>query len=176
MISREDGQQNTGSIAPAPQSKSPRESMFHRLFGANLLRCMLLIGFAVAMANSAMIPSELTEDSDLWWHLADARILTTTHHFIRVEPYSFAVAGERWSNPEWLAEIPYWLGYSLLDLRGIHLVALMGLCGNLIFLYFRSCWKSRSNQAAFWTAVLAFFLMSINGGARTIVMAYLAMS
>jgi hypothetical protein len=176
MISREDGQQNTGAIAAALHSKSPWESMFYRLFGANLLRCMLLIGFAVVMANSAFIPDEFTKDSDLWWHLADARILTTTHHFIRVEPYSFAVAGERWSNPEWLAEIPYWLGYSHLGLRGIHLAALMGLCGNLIFLYFRSCWKSRSNQAAFWTAVLAFFLMSINGGARTIVMAYLAMS
>lgn len=123
-----------------------------------------------------LVPVEFTQDSDLWWHLADARILTTTHQFIRVEPYSFAVAGQRWIDPEWLAEIPYWAGYSWLGLRGIHLFALAGLCANLLFVYFRCVWKSRNRKAAFWLAILAFFLMTVNTGARTIVIAYLALS
>ena len=160
------------------QNAAPKAaaSLFGRIFGQDLFNAALLIGLVWAIGRPMLVPSELVKDSDLWWHLADARLLTTTHHFIRVEPYSFAVAGERWINPEWLAELPYWWSYSSLGLRGIHLAALLGLAANLLFLYFRSLWKTQSRKAAFWTAVLAFFLMTVNGGARTIVIAYLALS
>ncbi len=150
--------------------------VFKGFWGQNFLNSALLIGMAVVLANAALLPKEFVEDSDLWWHLANARILTTTHHFIRLEPYSFALVGQRWTNPEWLAEMPYWLGYSFFGLRGIHLVALAGLCANLLFVYFRSSWKSHHKKASFWMAVLAFFLITVNAGARTIVFGYLAMS
>jgi hypothetical protein len=150
--------------------------IFNRLFGQNLLNSVLLVGMAVAIASPMLLPIEFAKDSDLWWHLADARILTSTHQFIRVEPYSFAVAGQRWIDPEWLSELPYWFSYSAFGLRGIHLAALAGLCANLLFLYFRSYWKSLDRKAALWTSVLAFFLMTVNTGARTIVVAYLVMS
>ncbi len=161
--------------SPAAES-GPWARVFNRIFGQDLLYSMLLIGMAVAIASTMLVPKELTQDSDLWWHLADARILTTTHHFIRAEPYSFAVAGQRWIDPEWLAEIPYWAGYSWLGLQGIHLFALALLCANLVFVYFRSVWMSRNSKAAFWMAILAFFLMTVNSGARTIVVGYLALS
>jgi hypothetical protein len=161
--------------SPAPES-GPWACVFNRIFGQDLLYSMLLIGMAVAIASPMLVPKELTQDSDLWWHLADARILTTTHHFIRVEPYSFAVADQRWINPEWLAEIPYWAGYSWRGLRGIHLFALALLSANLVFVYFRSVFAARNRKAAFWIAILAFFLMTVNSGARTIVVAYLALS
>jgi hypothetical protein len=159
-----------------PEGSGSWARFFHRCLGQDLLNVVLLVGLAVTIANATLLPNEFVKDSDLWWHLADARLLFTTHHFIRVEPYSFAVAGERWVDPEWLAETPYWLSYSTLGLRGIHLAALIGLCANLLFVYFRSSWKSHHKRAAFWTTVLAFFLMTINSGARTIVIAYLAMS
>lgn len=174
------GQENTRQAdaagASRPEPPGSRMPIFNRLFGQNLLNAALLVGMAVAVANPALLPKEFVNDSDLWWHLADTRILTTTHHFIRIEPYSFAVAGERWTDPEWLAEIPYWFGYASFGLRGIHLVALAGLCANLLFVYFRGCWQSRHRKAAFWAAVLAFFLVMVNSGARTIVIAYLALS
>ena len=59
-------------------------------------------------------------DPDIWWHLADARQLMTTHHFIWTEPNSFTVGGQPWVNPEWLSELPYWFGYQALHLRGIY--------------------------------------------------------
>ena len=150
--------------------------IFNRLCGQNLLNSVLLVGMAVTIASPMLQRIEFAKDPDLWWHLADARILSSTHQFIRLEPYSFAVAGQRWINPEWLSEIPYWFSYSTFGLRGIHLAALAGLCANLLFLYFRSYWKSGHSKAAFLTSVLAFFLMTVNTGARTIVVAYLAMS
>ena len=136
----------------------------------------LLMFLAVTMSGNLRRPTALLRDPDIWWHLADARILTATHHFIRVEPYSFTVAGERWINPEWLSEMPYWLGYRSLGLRGIYLVTIIGLCANLLFVYWRSYWRSLHAGAAFWAAYLGFVLMTVNDGPRTILIAYLAMS
>jgi len=136
----------------------------------------LLLLLVLALTGNLGKPEEQMRDPDIWWHLADARIVTTTHHFIRVEPYSFTVAGEPWINPEWLSEMPFWLGYRSLGLRGIYLVTVIGLCANLLFVYWRSYWKARHAGAAFWTAVLGFTLMMVNDTPRTIVIAYLAMS
>jgi hypothetical protein len=136
----------------------------------------LLIFLAMALSGNLRRPTIQLRDPDIWWHLADARILSTTHHFIRVEPYSFTVAGETWINPEWLSEMPFWLGYRSLGLRGIYLVTVIGLCANLLFVYWRSYWKARHAGAAFWTAVLGFTLMTVNDGPRTILIAYLALS
>ncbi|MGO8757705.1 MAG: hypothetical protein ACLQG3_06235 [Terracidiphilus sp.] len=176
MSDEKDARIAAGAGAALPERTGRLARLFRRIFGQDLLNAMLLAGLVAAIAGPMLAPNDLVKDSDLWWHLADARILATTHHFIRVEPYSFAVAGERWVNPEWLAEMPYWLGYSSLGLRGIHLAALLGLWANLLFVYFRSSWKTQHRKAAFWTTVLAFFLMTVNGGARTIVVAYLALS
>jgi hypothetical protein len=115
------------------------------------------------------------EDPDIWWHLADARQLVTTHHFIWTEPNSFTVGGQLWVNPEWLAELPYWFSYSALHYRGIYLVDWLALCGNLVFLYWRGYRRSGHAGAAWWAAMLGFVLVSVNAGPRTIVLAYLAM-
>jgi hypothetical protein len=42
----------------------------------------------------------------LWWHLRNAQVFLTKHHFIRVDLYSFTTLGQSWINPWWLAEIP----------------------------------------------------------------------
>lgn len=176
-MSSQENRKEAGAISDVEAAVSGSfAGVLRRICGSDLLHIALLIGMAVAIASPMLLRSELVSDSDIWWHLADAWILTATHHFIRIEPYSFAVAGERWVDPEWLSELPYWGAYSAFGLRGIHLAALAGLCANLIFLYFRCVWKSHSRKASFWVAVLAFFLMTINSGARTIVVAYLAMS
>jgi hypothetical protein len=150
--------------------------VFDRIFGRHLLNAALLVLAGATFAGFLSNGNELIKDPDIWWHLADARLLCTTHHFIHVEPYSFTVRGESWINPEWLSEMPYWSGYALLGLVGVHLVALIGFCGNLLLVYFRSDAKSKHTGAAFWTALLCCFMMAINSGARTIVIAYLALN
>jgi hypothetical protein len=130
----------------------------------------------VAFAGPIGSADELIKDPDLWWHLADARALCSTHQFIHFEPYAFTVHGSGWINPEWLSELPYWFGYSSLGLLGIHLATLIAFSLNLLLVYFRCSSKSQHKGAAFWVSVLSFFLMSVNLGARTIVIAYLAMS
>lgn len=115
------------------------------------------------------------EDPDIWWHLADARQLVTSHHFMNAEPNSFTVGGKAWVNPEWLAELPYWFGYKAFHYQGIYLVEWLVLGANLIFMYWRSYKRSGHAGAAWWATALAFTLVSVNAGPRTIGLAYLAM-
>jgi hypothetical protein len=159
-----------------PETKSSFARAFNCIFSRHMLNVSVLILVAVLLTGMLQKPAWELEDWDLWWHLADARILLTTHHFIHIEPYSFTVAGQRWINPEWLSEIPYWIGYKSIGLTGIYLVTLGGLVANLLVLYWRSCLVSRHAVAAFWMSALGFALMTINEGPRTIILAYLALS
>lgn len=160
----------------AGEAKGPFSRIFSRIFGRQTTSVVLLIFIALFLRGSLNNPQELMHDPDLWWHLANARILSTTHHFIQIEPYSFSVAGERWIDPEWISEMPFWIGYRSLGLRGIYLVSTLALCANLLFVYKRSYWKARHAGAAFWTGVLGFTLMTPNAGPRTIMIGYLALS
>lgn len=146
------------------------------LFGRHLFNSTLLVLFCFALSGAIVSPTELIRDPDVWWHLANARLLFATHHFLRADPYSFTLHGQPWANPAWLGEVPYWLSYRWLGMRGVHLLAVLVLCANVLFVYFRSCAKSRHIVAAFWMAVPGIFLIAVNAGARTIGFAYLALS
>ncbi len=111
-------------------------------------------------------------DPDIWWHLHNAEYLVQHHSLPRFDTYSFTVAGHAWINHEWLAEIPYYVGWRLLGLRGLDVVTFMIL--SLIFsgtLYL--CYKESENYKAAipacWCAVL---LASVSFGPRTILFGY----
>lgn len=154
---------------------APPVPLLRRIFGRSLMDMAVLVLVAVIF-SVLRVPAGLFGDPDIWWHMANARILDQTHHFIRVEPYSFTVAGQRWVDPEWLSEMFFWLGYKNFALVGVYLAAAIGICGNVLFLYWRSCWKSGSASVALWTSGLGFLLMTVNTSARTILFAYLALS
>jgi hypothetical protein len=117
----------------------------------------------------------LFNDPDLWWHLCDARILFTQHHFIWSEPYAYTVLNRQWYNPEWLAEIPYWFGFKLLGAFGLYLVTWALLYANAALVYLRSQRKS-APEPAFWASLGALLLFSVNAGPRTILCGYILLS
>jgi hypothetical protein len=170
--------------APDPSLASPAASgmagplahMFSRVFTRHTMNMAVLMLVAILFAPSLGVHGDLIRDPDIWFHLANARILCTTHHFIRTEPYAFTVAGQEWIDWEWLSELPYWISYQVFKLQGIYLVAWLALCANILFVYWRGYWMSRNAGAAFWAAGIAFALMTMNSGPRTIAFAYLAMS
>jgi hypothetical protein len=112
-------------------------------------------------------------DPDLWWHLRNAQILLTTHHFIRQDLYSFTTFRQPWINPEWLAEIPYYLAFHTFAERGVFLLMILAVdlivVGVLLLCYMRSGSISASWLAT-WVAVL---LAAINIGPRTILFGWL---
>jgi hypothetical protein len=112
-------------------------------------------------------------DPDLWWHLRNAQVLLTTHHFIRSDLYSFTTFGQPWINPEWLAEIPYYLAYRAFAERGVFLVMLLAvdlIIAGVLFLCYRRSGQISASWLATWIAVL---LAAINIGPRTILFGWL---
>ncbi len=165
---------HTGDASVA--ATSPMRRIFNRIFSRHLMNIAVLMVLPVIFTTSLNPALESVRDPDIWWHLADARQLTSTHHFMTTETNSFTVGGKRWVNPEWLAELPYWFSYQALHLRGIYLFEWLMTCANLVFMYWRGYRRSGHAGAAWWAAGLAFLLISVNSGPRTIAMAYIAMS
>jgi hypothetical protein len=164
------------SAAPAPAGAStPFQRALARIFTRHVMNIAILMALPVIFTVSLNPLCQVLQDPDIWWHLADARQLVQTHHFIWTEPNSFTVGGQLWVNPEWLGELPYWFSYSTMHYRGIYLLDWLALSANLVFLYWRGYRRSGHAGAAWWAAALGFVLVSVNAGPRTIVLAYLAM-
>jgi hypothetical protein len=86
---------------------------------------------AMLMAWIVLIVVRLAErnlpDPDIWWHLRNAQYLIAHHTLPNLDTYSFTVVGHFWMDPEWLAEIPYYLGHrSMLSDLVLTLLALYG--------------------------------------------------
>jgi len=112
-------------------------------------------------------------DPDIWWHMRNAETLLTTHHFLRADAYSFTTAGQPWINPEWLAEIPYYLGFHFGAERGLFLVMLAAVelvVAGVLILCYQRCGDIKAAFLAAWAAVL---LAAINLGPRTILFGWL---
>lgn len=111
-------------------------------------------------------------DPDIWWHLRNAEYLLTHHQLPRHDAYSFTVAGHAWMNHEWLAEIPYYLGWRALGVLGIKTVELVMVESIFLGLLYL-CYKSSGN---FKSSVLAcccsVFLGVVSFGPRTILFGY----
>jgi len=114
-------------------------------------------------------------DPDIWWHLNNARYLFTHHSLPNADWLSFTVAGHPWMNHEWLAEIPYYLGYRAWGLSGVHLVefVVIELIFGAILVY--SYRASGRFKAAVLATCFGALLGSVSFGPRTILFGYLEM-
>jgi len=147
-----------------------------RVYSRHLMNMALLMMIPVLLASTLNRSRTFLVDPDIWWHLADARFLLVNHHFIHTDPYAFTVVGRPWIDWEWLSELPFWFGFKAFGLRGIYLITWLLLAGNILFVYWRGYWMTRRADACLWTSAIAFILMTVNSGPRTIEFAYLAMS
>jgi hypothetical protein len=168
----EDANPEESRIAEAP---SPPLPLFNRIFNRHWMSVSVLMVLLMLFTESFGTRHEVVLDPDIWWHLADAREVCSTHQFLHTAPYAFTVAGERWADPEWLGELSYWFSYKTLELRGLYLFTFLVLSANLVFFYARGCWRAGHAGAAFWASIFGFVLISVNAGPRVIALAYLAM-
>src|SRR2546428_11153984 len=77
-----------------------------RVTSALVLRWLLF----TAIFSLAAVPPL---DPDLWWHLANGRLIVTTGTIPHVDLYSFSAAGQPWVMHEWLADLMMYLVYQL---------------------------------------------------------------
>jgi hypothetical protein len=93
---------------PFPES----EPWLARVNSGLVLTCLLF----VAIFSLAAVPPL---DPDLWWHLANGRLMVGTLAIPHVDVYSFSAAGQPWIVHEWLADLGM---YGLYGLGGFPLL------------------------------------------------------
>ena len=87
-----------------------------RRFHSGALLTLLL--FLAIFSLAALPPT----DSDLWWHLANGRLLVQLHHWPSTDIYSFSATSHAWVMHEWLADL---LMYGLYQLGGLSLLVVV---------------------------------------------------
>ncbi|HET9847572.1 MAG TPA: hypothetical protein VFR68_03315 [Candidatus Dormibacteraeota bacterium] len=103
---------------PAPEGRSESAAWFGRpailtqITSGVVLRGLLF----VAIFSLAAVPPL---DPDLWWHLANGRLIIATGSIPHVDVYSFSAAGQPWVMHEWLADLGM---YGLFRLGGLPLL------------------------------------------------------
>jgi hypothetical protein len=78
--------------------------VLRRVTSTVVLRTLLF----VAIFSMAAVPPL---DPDLWWHLANGRLMVATSAIPHVDVYSFSAAGQPWVMHEWLADLGMYLLY-----------------------------------------------------------------
>ncbi|HUT16155.1 MAG TPA: hypothetical protein VMY98_07930 [Anaerolineae bacterium] len=73
----------------------------------------------------AIIP---LKDPDLFWHLANGRLIFSSHAIPRTDPFSFTMYGKEWICHEWLSDVAMyivydWFGPAVLAIAGGAVVA-----------------------------------------------------
>jgi hypothetical protein len=94
-----------------PAGASPL-ALLGRLRSAVVLRSLLF----VAIFSVAAVPPL---DPDLWWHLANGRLMLATRSIPHLDLYSFSAVGHPWVMHEWLADLGM---YGLYRLGGLPLL------------------------------------------------------
>ena len=83
---------------------SRAQGLLSRLTSRVLLMSLLF----VAIFSLAAVPPL---DPDLWWHLANGRLMLATHGWPHADVFSFSAAGHPWIVHEWLADLGMFLAY-----------------------------------------------------------------
>jgi hypothetical protein len=132
----------------------------------------VLLTFLFALVVFLAIPKKIA-DPDLGWHLRNAQIQLQTHAFLRQDLYSFTTRGKPWMDHEWLAEIPFYLGWRAFGPRGIFLVTVAAIETILLGILGLAYLESKSIKAAFLVSFLAIFLAGVSFGPRTLLFGWI---
>lgn len=114
-------------------------------------------------------------DPDIWWHLRNAEYQIATRSFITKDMYSFTALGAPWMDHEWLAELPYYLGWHLLGARGLYLVAVCAIEVILLGIFWLAYRKSGNIKASLLVSIIAAVLSTVSFGPRTLLFGWICM-
>lgn len=151
----------------AVRTISHEQAGWRRLTSFPALLGVALVTTVVIFANRSIA------DPDIWWHLRNAQELLRTGRFVRADAYSFTVRGAAWINHEWLGEIPYYLGWRFVGLRGLYLVMALALVAIFLLLYRLACLRSHDYKAAALACGLAIPLSTVSFGPRNLLFGWI---
>ena len=140
---------------------APGTTWSDRVFSLPVVLGLLLVYLLLFVSAGGAVNRTLA-DNDIWWHLRNASDLLRSGHFIRVESYTFTVAGKPWINFEWLGELPYYFANRWLGDRGLYLVTILTAAAIVLGIYCLARLRSGGWGSAFWAAAIAVFLTTVS--------------
>jgi hypothetical protein len=92
-----------------------------------------------------------------------------------MDMYSFSAAGSAWLNHEWLSELPFYLSFKAMGLRGVlatYYVVLLLIFGGV---YYRACRAGDNCKNAIVVTILGVMLGFVSFGPRVLLFGWLCM-
>jgi hypothetical protein len=129
---------STTSYPPKSETAPPAASTSWIGLAASVFSFPVMCMFLLVAAIFGYSERGITE-SDIWWHLRNARDLLQFHSFPRIDTYSFSAAGSPWMNFEWLSEVPFFLAFKAMGLQGLLALYFAVLVLIYVGVYYRAC-------------------------------------
>jgi hypothetical protein len=139
-----------------------------------LLGFPMVVAAAFAALVYCMIPASMA-DPDIWWHLRDAESLFRTHAFLVKDSFSFTAMGAPWINHEWLAEVPFYLGWRAMGERGVVLVTVLVIEAVMLGVFYLAYRRSGNIKATALVSAIAALFATISFGPRTLLFGWLCL-
>ena len=112
-------------------------------------------------------------DPDIWWHLRNASDLVRTHHFLHADHFTFTVAGQRWINIEWLAELPYYFAWRWLAAQGLFLVMVLAASAVALGVYALARLRSQDTFASLLAALVVIYFGTVSLAPRPLLFGWI---
>ncbi|RXH54333.1 hypothetical protein GRAN_4629 [Granulicella sibirica] len=112
-------------------------------------------------------------DPDIWWHLRNAQILSSTHRFIGTDLYSYTAFGAPWINHEWLGELPFYFGWLHGREHGLYLITVLAVELLIMGIFLLAYRRSRNLKSSLLGALIAAALSTVSFGPRTVLFGWI---
>ncbi|HWT83771.1 MAG TPA: hypothetical protein VN648_33845, partial [Candidatus Methylomirabilis sp.] len=106
------------------------------------IRCLVSIVLSVLLAAHLILLGFFKISSlDTWFHLKEGQLYVATHALPAQDPFAFTTQGRQWIKYSWLADVLFYLIYSVVGLSGLVLLRLFLLIviGGGLYWLLRSC-------------------------------------
>ena len=162
---------------PTATDQHSRSSWSIRSVAAKLFSFPVMCMFPTAMMIFAYAPLGVSiHESDIWWHLLNARTLLDHHSLSRVDVHTFTVAGAPWMSFEWLSEIPFYLAFRTAAWQGVLLVYTVLMVLIFAGIYYRSCRAGADCKNAALVTLAASFIGTGSLAPRTLLFGWLCLT
>jgi hypothetical protein len=135
-------------------SEGSSEDSPERRDRAPIARSLLSYAPALLLLLAVVADSMQYADADLWGHVRYGQMMLSTGHLMRVDIFSYAAAGWRWIDHEWLAEVVMALVYNALGVAGLKLLKLL-CAGTIVTLLAAGLAETGSSMATQFVALAA---------------------
>lgn len=147
--------------------------MNERTSAATSSRLPLIAALLIVVAVVFFYVPHNMADPDIWWHLRDAQIQLTSHHFLTHDEFSYTAAGSPWMDHEWLAELPFYAGFTLAGARGLYFVTLGVILLIFLGLFRLAMQHSRAAGVSAFATALGVLLSTVSFAPRTLLFGWL---